>query len=147
VNQIHHFSSLIPKMLMFTLAISCLITSNLPWFINLIFQVPLQYCSLQYWTLLSPPDTSTTGCHLQFGSASSFLLELFLCSSPVAYWTLPTWGVQLSVSYLLLFHIIHGVPKARILKWFAFPFSREPCFVRNFHHGLSFLGGPTQHGS
>ena len=37
-------------MLMFTLTISCLITSNLPWFINLTFQVPLQYCSLQYWT-------------------------------------------------------------------------------------------------
>ena len=39
-------SSLIPKMLIFTLAISCLTTSNLPWFIDLTFQVPMQYCSL-----------------------------------------------------------------------------------------------------
>ena len=30
---------------MFTLAISCLTTSNLPWFMDLIFQVPMQYCS------------------------------------------------------------------------------------------------------
>ena len=41
-----HFSSLIPKMLMFTLAISCLTTSNLPWFVDLRFQIPMQYCSL-----------------------------------------------------------------------------------------------------
>ena len=37
-------------MLTFTLAISCLTTSNLPWFMDLTFQVPLQYCSLQHWT-------------------------------------------------------------------------------------------------
>ena len=42
---------------------------------------------MQHCTWLSPPDTSTTGCHFCFGSASSFLLELFLHSSPVAYWT------------------------------------------------------------
>ena len=34
-----HFSSLIPQMSMFTLAISCLTTSNFPWFMNLTFQV------------------------------------------------------------------------------------------------------------
>ena len=36
-----HFSSLIPKMLMFTLAISCLATSSLPWFMDLTFQIPM----------------------------------------------------------------------------------------------------------
>ena len=40
-------------MSMFTLAISCLTTSNLPWFMDLTFQVSMQYCSLQYWTLLT----------------------------------------------------------------------------------------------
>ena len=44
-----HFSSLIPKLSMFTLAISCLTSSNLPWFMDLTFQVPIQYCSLQLW--------------------------------------------------------------------------------------------------
>ena len=41
---------------MFTLAISCLTTSNLPWFMDLTFQVHLQYCCLQSCkTLFSPP--------------------------------------------------------------------------------------------
>ena len=71
---------------MFTLAISCLTTSNLPWFMDLTFKVPMQYCSLQHQTLFSPPDTYTTGHCFCFGSASSFLVELFLHSSPVAYW-------------------------------------------------------------
>ena len=75
---------------MFTLAISCLVTSNLSWFLDLTFQVSMQYCSLQHQILLSSSDTSTTECHFCFGPASSFFLELMvvvLCSSPVAYWT------------------------------------------------------------
>ena len=40
-----HFTSLIPKMSMFTLATSSLTTSNLPWVVDLTFQVPMQYCS------------------------------------------------------------------------------------------------------
>ena len=50
-------------MSMFTLAISCLTTSNLPWFTDLAFQVPMQYCSLQHRILLSSLDTSTTETH------------------------------------------------------------------------------------
>ena len=70
----------------FTLAISCLTISNLPWFIDLTFQVPMQYCSLQHRTLLLLPVPSTTGCCFCFGTVSSFFLELFLHWSPVAYW-------------------------------------------------------------
>ena len=81
-----YFSSLIPKMSMFTLAISCLTTSNLPWFMDLTFQVPMQYGSLQHRILLPSPVTSTTGHCFHFGSFSSFFLELFLHSSPVVYW-------------------------------------------------------------
>ena len=47
----------------------------------------------------------------------------------------------------LPFHAIHGVLKARILNWFANPFSSGSCFVRTLHHDPSFLGGPTWHGS
>ena len=48
------------------------------------------------------------------------------------------------------FHTVHGVLKARTLKWFAIPFSSGPCSVR-LHHGLTWvslttLGGPTRHG-
>ena len=70
----------------FTLAISCLTISNLPWFMNLTFQVPMQYCSLQHRTLLPSQIISTAGCCFCFGSISSFFLESFLHWSPVAYW-------------------------------------------------------------
>ena len=69
----------------FTLAISYLTTSNLPWFMDLTFQVPMQYCSLQHQTLLLSPVTSTTGYCFCFGSIPSSFLELFLHWSPVAY--------------------------------------------------------------
>ena len=85
-------------MSMFTLAISCLTTSNLPWFTDLTCQISMQYCSLQHWTLLSPPDISTTGSFC-FGPASSFLLDIFLCSSSVAYWV-PTDLVSSSFSVI-----------------------------------------------
>ena len=133
-------------MLMFTLAISCLTTSNLPWSVDLTFLVPMQYCSLQHRILLPSPVTSTTRCCFCFGSVSSFFLQLFLHSFPVAYWA-PTDLGSLSFSALsfLPFHTIHGVLKAKMLKWFAITFSTEPHFVRTLHHDLSVLGGPTWH--
>ena len=77
-------------MLMFSCALSCLTTSSLPWFMDLTFQVPMECCSLQHQTLLSPPDASTVGHHFCFGPTTSFFLEVLviaLHSSPVAYWT------------------------------------------------------------
>ena len=115
-------------MSVFILTISCLTTSNLPWFMELTFQVPMQYCSLQHWALLLSPVTSTAGCCFCFGSIPSFFLELFLHWSPIGH--LPTWEVHLSVSYILPFHTVHMVLKARILKWFVIAFSSGPRFVR-----------------
>ena len=34
----------------------------------------------------------------------------------------------------LPFHTVHRVLKARILKWFAIPFSSRPCFIKILHH-------------
>ena len=48
---------------------------------------------------------------------------------------------------ILPFHTGHGVLKARILKWFAIPFSCGPHFVRSLHYDLSVSVGPKQHGS
>ena len=90
-------------MLTFSLAISCLTTSNLPWFMNLTFQVLRQYCSLQHQTLLLSPVPSTTGCCFCFGSIPSFFLELFLHWSPAAYWAPTDLGVSLSISYHFAF--------------------------------------------
>ena len=53
---------------------------------DLTFQVPMQYCSLQHQTLLLSPVTFITGHCFCFGSITYFFLELLLCSSPVAYW-------------------------------------------------------------
>ena len=67
---------------------------------DLTFQVPMQYCSLQHWTLLLLPVTSTAGYWFCFGSIPSFFLELFLHWSPVAYWV-PTNLGSPSFSILL----------------------------------------------
>ena len=112
------FSSLIPRMSTFILAISCLTTSNLPWFMDLTFQVPMQYCSLHGRTLLLSPVTSTAGYWFCFCSIPSFFLELVLHLPPVAYWA-PTNLFQCPI--ILPFHTVHGVLKARIRKWFAVP--------------------------
>ena len=89
--EMWRISSLIT--LTFTLAISCLTTSNWPWFMNLTFQVPMQYGSLQHRTLLSPPDTSTTEWLFCFNPAFSFFLELFLHYSPSIWDTYQAGGL------------------------------------------------------
>ena len=141
-----HFSLLIPKMSMFTFAISCLTTCNLPFFVDLTLQIPMQYCSLQHQTSLLSPVTSTTGCCFCFGSVSSFFPELFLRWSPVAYWAPTTWGVHLSVSYLFAFSYCSWGSRGKntevvchsLLKWATFCQTSPPWPV---------LGYPTQHGS
>ena len=108
-------------MLTFTLAISCLTTLNLPWFMDLTFQVPMQYCSLQHQTLLPSPVTSTTGCCFYFGFISPFFLELFLYWSPVAYWA-PTVleSSSLSVLSFCLFILFMGFSRQEF--WSGWPF-------------------------
>ena len=115
----------------FTLATSYLTTSNLPWFMDLTFQVPMQHCSLQHCTLLLSPVTSTTGyCVLLW-------LHPFILSGVISplisgnilgtYWP---GEFLFQYSIILPFHTVHGVLKARILKWFAIPFSSGPHSVR-----------------
>ena len=106
---------------MFTLAISCLTTSNLPWFMDLTFQVPMQYFSLQHQTLLLSPVTSTTVCCFCFGSISSFFLELFLHWSPVAYWA-PTDLGSSSFSVLAFCLFILFMWFSRQEYWSGLPF-------------------------
>ena len=114
-------------MSMFTLAISYLTMSNLPWFMDLTFQVPVQYCSLLHWTLLSWPDTSTTKRCFCF--CSTLFLELFLPSFPVAYWT-PTnlGGSSSSVISFCLFILFMGFSRKEYWSGVSFPYP--------FHHRL-----------
>ena len=141
------FSSLIPRMSTFTLAISCLTTSNLPWFMDLAFQVPMQYCSLQHRTLLPSPVTSTTGCSFCFGSISSLFLELFFHSSPAAHWAPKTWGVPLSVSRLFAISYCLWGSRGKNAEVVCRSLLQWTTFCRTLHGDLSVLGGPTRHGS
>ena len=84
--------------------------------------------------LLPSPVTSTTGWCFCFGSFSSFFLELFPHWSPVACWAPADLGSSSFSVLFLPFHTVHGVLKARVLKWFAIPFSSGPRFVRPLHH-------------
>ena len=108
-------------MLTFTIAISCLTTCNLPWFMDLTFQVPMLYCSLQHLTLLPSPVASTTGRCFCFDSASSFFLELFLHSSPVAYWA-PTYLRSSSFSIQSFCFLILFTGFSRQEYWSGLPF-------------------------
>ena len=109
-------------MSMFTLAISCLTTSNLPWFMDLTLQVSMQYCSLQHRTLLLSPVTYTTGWCFCFGSISLSFLELFLHWSPVAYCA-PTYlgSSSFSVLSFLPFHTVHGFSRQEYWRGLPFP--------------------------
>ena len=115
---------------MFTLAISCSTTSNLPWFMDLTFQVPMQYCSLQHQTLFPSPVTYTTG-HLFLLWLSLFILSgaisSLFCSSILG----PYWPGEFTYQchVFLPFHTVHGVLKARTRKWSAIPFSSGPHLV------------------
>ena len=107
---------------------------------DLTVQVLMQYCSLYHQSFLPSPVTSTTGCYFCFGSISSFFLVLFLhCSLELGTYRPGEFIFQCSI--FLPFHTVHGVLKARILKWFPISFSSGPHFARTLHHYLSIFGG------
>ena len=126
-------------MLMLPLAISCLTTSNLPWFMGLTFQVPMQYCSLQHWALLPSPVTTTTEHCFHFRSASSFFLELYFHSSPVAYWA-PTDLESSSYSVLSFYLFILFMGFSRQEYWSGLPF---PSAVDHVLSELSTMSYPS----
>ena len=109
-------------MSVFTLAISCLIISNFPWFMDLTLQVPMQYYSLQHQTLFLSPVTSITGCCFCFGSISSFFLELFLHWCPVAYWAPTDLGSSsFSVLSFCIFILFIGFSRQEYWSGLWFP--------------------------
>ena len=120
---------------MFTLAIFCLTTSNLPWFMDLTFQVLIQYCSLQHWTLLPSRHIHNWALFLLWLCLfilSGLIYPLFSSSILGTYQS----GEFISQCPIFLpFHTVHGVLKARMVKWFAIP---SPL-----HHVLSELSTMT----
>ena len=131
---------------MLTLAISCLTTStflihgsNIPSYYVILFFTALDFTSItshiHNWVLFS--------LWLSFFILSGFISSLF--SSSILGTYQPGEFIFLYPIFLP-FHTVHGVLKARILKWLAIPFSRRPCFIRTLYNDLSVLGGPTWHG-
>ena len=132
---------------MFTLAISCLTTSNLPRFMGLTFQDPRP--RFQFFTA---SDFTFTTRHIHSWVLFLLWLSLFIPSGAISRLfsssilsTCRPGELIFQCPIFLPFHIVHGVLRARMLKWFAIPFSSGPHFVRTLHHGPSVLGGPTQH--
>ena len=76
---------------------------------DLTFQVPMQHCSLQHQSLLSPPDTSTAEHHFYF-----FILFEAISSFPLLFPrsildTFQSGGCIFQCHIFLPFHTIHGV--------------------------------------
>ena len=81
----------------------------------------MQYCSLQHRTLLLSPVTSPNGYCFCFGSIPSFFLELFLHSSPVAYWAPTALGCSsFSILSFCLFILFMGFSRQEY--WSGLPF-------------------------
>ena len=89
----------------------------------------LVLCNIVLYSIGLPlPVPSTTGCCFCFGSIYSFFLELFLHSSPVAYWASTNLGSSsFSVIYFCLFILFMGFSRQEY--WNGFPF---PCLVDYF---------------
>ena len=90
----------------------------------------MQYCSLQHWTFLLSPVPSTTGYCFCFGSIPFILSGIIypLISSSILGTYRPGEFI-FQCPIFLPFPTVHGVLKARILKWLAIPFSSGPHSV------------------
>ena len=112
--------------------------------------VPGSYAIL----LFIPSDLTSITSHIHNGVLFLLWLCLFILSGVISslfsssiLGTYRPGEFIFQCPIILLFHTVHGVLKARILKWFAIPFSTGPRFIRTLHHDPSILGGPTHHGS
>ena len=96
---------------------------------DLTFQVPVQYCSLQHQSSLPSPVTPTLG--IVFALAQPFILSGVI--SP--FFSSSILGTYRPGEFIfwchtfLPFHTVHWVLKARRLKWLSISFSSGPYFV------------------
>ena len=88
---------------------------------DLTFQFPMQYCSLEHWALLSPTDIHNWALSLLWPNLfilSVAISPLYPCSMLDTFWS---GGHIFQCPVFLPFHSVHGVLEARILEWFAIP--------------------------
>ena len=108
---------------------------------DLTFQVPMQYCFYSIRLYFYHQSHPQLGVFFALAPSLHSFWSYFSTDLQEHIGHLPTWGVHLSVSYHFAFSCVHGVLKARTLKWFAIPFSSGLHFVRTLHNDLSILGG------
>ena len=108
---------------MFNLVIPYLTTSNLPWFMDLTFQL---LCNI----VLTAANFTFTTRHIHNWALFLLWLSLFIpCGAISSLFSSSILGTYQPGEFIFQYHIffsfhtIHGVLKARILKWFAIPFS------------------------
>ena len=110
-------------MLTFTLAIPYLTTSNLPWFLCSIALYSIRPC---FYHQLHP-QLGVLFLWLCLFILSGVISPFFSNSILGTYWP----GEFICLCRIVLpFHTVHGILKARILKWFAISFSSGPHSVR-----------------
>ena len=131
----------------FTLSISCLTTSNLPLFMDP--NIPGSYAIL----LFTASDLASITSHIHNWVLFVLWLHPFILSKVISLLisssilgTYQPGEFLFQYPIILPFHSVHEILKARILKWFAIPFSSGPHSVRTLHHDPPVLGGPTGHG-
>ena len=123
-------------MLMFNLAISCFTMSDLPWFMGLTFQVPVQYCSYSiglYFHYLTHPQLSIISTWPKPFILSGSIIN---CPSLFPNRLLDTFQPERLIWFhvFLSFHYCLWVLQAMILEWISISFSCEPHFVRILHY-------------
>ena len=131
-------------MLTFTLAISCLTTSNLPWLMDVTSQVPVQYCSLQHWTLFPSLVTSRTGWCFYFGSVFSFFLVISPLISSSILGTFRPGSSSFSVLSFCLFILFMGFSRQEY--WSGLPFPSTVDHVLSEPTTMTCLSWVALHG-
>ena len=96
---------------------------------DMTFQVVMHYCSLQHQNLLPSSVTSTAGCCFCFGSLFilSGVISLLISSSILGTYQPGEFNFQCFI--FLPFHTVHGLLKARILKWYQFSSVAQSCLT------------------
>ena len=138
-----HFSSLIAKMLIFTLGhlllgrvqFTLIHEPNIPGFYAILFFTASDYFHHQMHPQLSIISTLGSPPHSSWNCFSA------LPQQYIGHLSISRLIFQYHVFFL--FHTFHGVLEARILEWFAIPFFSGPHFVRTLYSDLPILGGPA----
>ena len=116
-------------------------TCNLTWFMDLTFQVPMQYCCLQHQTLTTRHIHSWA---LFLLWPSNFILSGAICNTPYAppssiLKTYHPGELIFWFHFFLPFHTAHGVFVTRIMEWCAISSSLGPFFFQNSSQWPVFL--------